>query len=288
MGDAQDIPAPQEPAAAAQRSRGELRTRVVSAIILGLAAIVTAWFGGVPFILFWALAAAAVWWEWLGVVQAAQRPLLGGIGAVAIGGMVAALVAGTPAFALIATLIGAAVAISAAQNRRAWVGAGLFYAAAVLVPTVMLREHAALGFISVLWLFAAVWATDTAAYFVGRALGGPKLAPAISPGKTWSGAVGGTLAGLLASQAVLFASGIAWHPMHTVAAILVVVSAQFGDLLESAIKRRFAVKDASTFVPGHGGVMDRLDGFLAGALAALVIGLIAGGIQAPTAGLLSW
>src|SRR5690606_16437385 len=169
-----------------------------------------------------------------------------------------------------------------------WVGAGLFYAAAVLIPVAMLREHAAFGFIIVLWLFAAVWATDTGAYFAGRAFGGPKLAPSISPKKTWSGAIGGTLAGLVASQLVLFAGGVAWHPMHTAAAFLVIVAAQFGDLFESAIKRRFAVKDASTLLPGHGGVMDRLDGFLFGALVALIIGLIAGGVQAPAAGLLSW
>jgi phosphatidate cytidylyltransferase len=288
MGDENGFPVQAESAAPAPRIRGELGTRIISAVVAGLAAIAAAWFGGAPFILFWTLAAAAVWWEWLGVMQAAQRPLLAGVGGVAIAGMMVALVAGVPAFAFVSTLIGAAVAMSAVQSRRAWVGAGLFYAAAVLIPVAMLREHAAFGFVVVLWLFAAVWATDTGAYFAGRAFGGPKLAPSISPKKTWSGAVGGTLAGLIAAQAVLYANGIAWHPMHTAAAFLVVVASQLGDLFESGIKRRFAVKDASTLLPGHGGVMDRLDGFLAGAIIALIIGLAAGGIQAPAAGLLSW
>lgn len=285
MDDAREMPAQEAPPG---RTRSELGKRVISAIVLGLLAIAAAWAGGVPFIVFWALAAAAVWWEWIGVVQAAQRQLLAVIGAVSIAGMTIALAAGVPAFAFVTTLIGAAVAMSAGQTRRVWVGAGIFYAAAVLIPATMLREHAALGFVTVLWLFAAVWTTDTGAYFAGRAFGGPKLAPSISPKKTWSGAAGGTLAGLVASQAVLYFSGIAWHPMHTVAALLVIIAAQLGDLLESWIKRYFAVKDAGTLLPGHGGVMDRLDGFLIGALVALVIGLIAGGVQAPAAGLLSW
>jgi phosphatidate cytidylyltransferase len=285
MDDAREVPAQARPPVRASR---ELFKRVISAVAAGLVAIAAAWLGGIPFILFWALAAAAVWWEWIGVVQAAQRPLLTGIGTMSIAGMLLALAAGVPAFALVSALIGAAVAMSAVQQRRAWVGAGILYAAAVLIPVVMLREHAELGFVVILWLFAAVWAADTGAYFAGRAFGGPKLAPSVSPNKTWSGAIGGTLAGLIASQAVLSLAGIAWHPMHTVAALLVIVAAQLGDLLESGIKRHFAVKDASTLLPGHGGVMDRLDGFLAGAFVALVIGLIAGGIQSPATGLMSW
>jgi phosphatidate cytidylyltransferase len=285
MNDARELPVQET---LPDRTRSELGKRVISAIILGLVAVGTAWLGGIPFILFWAFAAAAVWWEWLGVVQVAQRPLLAIVGAVSIAGMAIALAAGVPAFAFVSAVIGAAVAMSAGQIRRVWVGAGIFYAAAVLIPAAMLREHVALGFVTLLWLFATVWATDTGAYFAGRAFGGPKLAPSVSPKKTWSGAIGGTLAGLIASQAVLYVGGIAWHPMHMVAALLVIVAAQLGDLLESGIKRHFAVKDAGTLLPGHGGVMDRLDGFLTAALVALLIGLIAGGVQAPAAGLLSW
>jgi len=287
MNDARELP-PQPPAGEARPKRSELGARIGSAAVMGLAAILTAWLGGFLFILFWAFAAIAVWWEWLGVIKAAQRPLLAGVGAVSIAGMAVALIAGAPAFAFVSTVIGAAVAMSAASNGRIWVGAGIFYAAAILIPAAMLREHAALGFVTILWLFAAVWATDTGAYFAGRAFGGPKLAPAISPKKTWSGAIGGTLAGMIAGHLVLFAAGIAWHPMHTLATFAVIVAAQFGDLLESGIKRHFDVKDASALLPGHGGLMDRLDGFLAAAFVALVIGLAAGGVQTPATGLLSW
>jgi phosphatidate cytidylyltransferase len=153
----------------------------------------------------------------------------------------------------------------------------------------MLRADPALGFIAIVWLFAVVWSEDTGAYFAGRFFGGPKLAPAISPGKTWSGAAGGTLAGILAGSVVILAAGIAWRPAHLVVAFLVVVAAQLGDLFESWIKRRFAVKDASNLVPGHGGLMDRLDGFIVAALVALFIGVLhGGGMRSPAEGLLQW
>ena len=266
----------------------ELRTRVVSSVVLGIAALAAAWLGGLWFLAFWTAAALAVWWEWTGVVKAAPRPILTGIGAVAIAGMAVSLAAGAAAFAFVSALIGAAVAMAGAQNRRLWAGAGLFYAAAVVIPAVILRDDPALGLIAILWLFAVVWSEDTGAYFTGRYFGGPKLAPAISPGKTWSGAAGGTLAGIAAGSIVILAAGIAFRPMHVVVAFIVVVAAQLGDLLESAIKRHFAVKDASNLLPGHGGLMDRLDGFLLAALLALAIGFASGGVQSPAAGLLLW
>src|SRR5690606_41186737 len=116
MGDADGFPVQEQSAAPAPRTGGELRTRVLSAVVAGLAAIAAAWFGGVPFILFWAVAAAAVWWEWLGIVQAAQRSLLAGVGGVTFGAMTAALTGGTPACAIASAFIGAAVAGSAARS----------------------------------------------------------------------------------------------------------------------------------------------------------------------------
>jgi phosphatidate cytidylyltransferase len=152
----------------------------------------------------------------------------------------------------------------------------------------MLRNDAQFGLVAIFWLFAVVWAEDTGAYFAGRLIGGPKLAVAISPNKTWAGAVGGTVAGMAAGSAVIVAAGIAWRPLHLAVAFVVVVAAQVGDLLESAVKRRFGVKDASALIPGHGGMMDRVDGFLFAAAVALLIGLVRGGAQTPAGGLLAW
>ena len=133
-----------------------------------------------------------------------------------------------------------------------------------------------------------MWATDIAAYFAGRAVGGPKLWPAVSPKKTWSGAIGGTLGGVAAGLLVAKLFGLAVSPMLVLVAIGLSVVAQAGDLLESAVKRHFGAKDASQLIPGHGGLMDRLDGFLTAAAAAVMVGLIRGGLEGPARGLLVW
>jgi phosphatidate cytidylyltransferase len=283
-----DVQSPQENDDVPPKRANELTMRIVSSVVLGLVAITAAWLGGLVFLAFWTVAAAAVWWEWVGVVKAESRPVLIGIGVAAIAGMAVALAADAAAIAFVCALIGAGVAMASVQSARGWIGGGVVYAAAVLIPAVMLRDDPALGFIAIIWLFAVVWAEDTGAYFAGRYFGGPKLAPAISPNKTWSGAAGGTIAGLIAGNAVILVAGISWHPAHLLVAFAVVVAAQFGDLLESAIKRRFAVKDASSLLPGHGGLMDRLDGFLVAAALALAIGFAHGGMGSPAAGLLLW
>jgi phosphatidate cytidylyltransferase len=139
-----------------------------------------------------------------------------------------------------------------------------------------------------LFLFAIVWVTDIAAYFVGRAFGGPKLWSAVSPKKTWSGAVGGTLGGVAAGLVVAKVAGLVVAPMLVIVALALSIAAQLGDLLESAIKRHFGAKDASQLIPGHGGLMDRLDGFLTAAAAAVMVGLLRGGLEGPARGLLVW
>jgi phosphatidate cytidylyltransferase len=270
------------------KAGGELFKRVVAAIVLGIGAIATAWAGGLIFLFVWTAAAIVVWWEWVGIVKAEQRPVLIGIGAVAAIAMAISLDADAAAIAFVCAVIGAGIAMASVQTARHWTGGGVIYAAAVLIPAVMLRGDAEWGFLALVWLFAVVWAEDTGAYFTGRYFGGPKLAVSISPGKTWSGAVGGAVAGTLAGNAVILAAGTPWSPAHLVLAFAVAVAAQAGDLLESAVKRRFSVKDASNLVPGHGGLMDRLDGFIVAAVVALAIGLAHGGVRSPSAGLLQW
>jgi phosphatidate cytidylyltransferase len=202
--------------------------------------------------------------------------------------MAVSLAADAAAIAFVCAVVGAGIAMSSVQTARHWTGGGVIYAAAVLIPAVMLRADPEWGFVALIWLFAVVWAEDTGAYFAGRTFGGPKLAASISPNKTWSGAAGGTIAGIVAGNVVVLAAGISWRPAHIALAFAVVVAAQLGDLLESAIKRRFNVKDASSLVPGHGGLMDRLDGFLVAASLALAIGLVHGGLRSPASGLLQW
>jgi phosphatidate cytidylyltransferase len=278
---------PPERQPAVGRSGGELGRRVISAVVLGVVALGAAWAGGPAFLLVCTVAALAVWWEWTGIIAASPRSLVVAIGWVAILGMAASLAMDAPAIALVCAVIGAAVAIATAQPGRTWAGSGVLYAAAALIPAVMLRNDTTFGLVAIFWLFAVVWAEDTGAYFAGRFFGGRKLAPRISPNKTWSGAVGGTLAAIVAGSAVLWLAGVAFRPAHLAIAFVVAVAAQVGDLFESAVKRRFGAKDSSSLIPGHGGVMDRIDGLLIAATVALVLGIARGGPSAPASGLLS-
>lgn len=170
--------------------------------------------------------------------------------------------------------------------RPAWLAAGLAYAGIFLAAMLLLR-NGPLGRVAIFWLFGLIWAADTAAYFGGRLIGGVKLWPAVSPGKTWAGAIAGTFAGIVAGLLVLAAEGLPLHPMHAVLGFLIVVAAQLGDLLESAVKRHFGVKDTSRLIPGHGGVMDRCDSLAAASAVALLLGALRL-FHAPAQGLLAW
>jgi len=169
-----------------------------------------------------------------------------------------------------------------------WMIAGLLYAGVLALAPIILRRDPALGFVAILFLFAVVWGTDIAAYFAGRALGGPKLWAAVSPNKTWSGALGGALGGVVAALLVVTVAGLVIAPMLVLVALVLSIASQAGDLLESALKRQFGAKDASDLIPGHGGLMDRLDGFLTAVLAAVMVGLLREGFDGSARGLLVW
>ena len=169
-----------------------------------------------------------------------------------------------------------------------WIAFGIPYAAVLFIAPVVLRADASFGLLAIVLLFAIVWSTDIFGYFGGRAIGGPKLMPAISPKKTWSGAIAGTLGAMIVSVWVARAFGTFNIVTITCVALLLSVCAQAGDLFESFVKRKFNVKDSSQLIPGHGGVMDRLDGFWAAALAASAIGVWRGGFGDAARGLLIW
>ena len=169
-----------------------------------------------------------------------------------------------------------------------WIIAGIGYAGIMLLAPLLLRADNAYGFLALVLLFAIVWTTDVLGYFAGRAFGGPKLLPAVSPKKTWSGAIAGTLGAMIV--AVMVANYFGAFNMVAIAIIALLLSmmAQLGDLFESWVKRQFGAKDASHLIPGHGGVMDRLDGFWAAALLGCLIGLARGGFDGAARGLLVW
>lgn len=277
----------------------DLALRVVSALVLAPLAIGVAYLGGWIFAVFWGIAAVVVMWEWTTLVAGADRSsvLMLSIGAVALAVALAEssiifdsrfsdLRLALAAIVLVMGMI--ACAAMAPRGRGVWVAGGVPYAGAMALAPIALRADAAYGFVAMIFLFAVVWATDIAAYFVGRALGGPKLAPRLSPNKTWSGAIGGLAGAVLAAVLVVKVSGVGSALPATAVAIGLSVVAQIGDLFESAVKRRFGAKDSGSLIPGHGGLMDRLDGFVAAAVLAGLIGLAHGGVDAPARGLLIW
>lgn len=265
--------------------RSNLQQRVLSAIVLVAVVLALTLAGGFWYRILCAGIAGAVLYEWTAMASprdaTAHRIVLWGLLAVVL----AMLLAGVPAATLLIALV-VAVIVGAAHaaygQREFWPVAGVAYAGLSAISLAALRSDDAAGLAATLFLFAIVWATDILAYFVGRAIGGPKLAPSISPGKTWSGAIGGTIAGIVAGGTVALYAGIVWGVLATAAlALILSIVSQIGDLFESSLKRRFGTKDSSGLIPGHGGVMDRVDGLVAAAFMLFVIGAAASGLDAP-------
>ena len=267
----------------------ELALRVCSALVLVPLAIGTAYLGGWPFALFWGAAAIGVLWEWSSLVARHEQfsALLAGGASLALAVVLVATGHVLPALIVVAMGALGAASLTLAE-RRTWVAGGIAYAGVLAIGPIILRSDGEQGFLAVLFLFAIVWTTDIGAYFAGRALGGPKLVPGVSPNKTWAGAIGGLLASVVV--AVVVAKMAALTSLFALAMLAVVLSvlAQAGDLFESFLKRRFDAKDSSHLIPGHGGLMDRLDGFVTASVAAVIIGLARGGFEAPGRGLLVW
>ncbi|MDD7908580.1 MULTISPECIES: phosphatidate cytidylyltransferase [Pseudovibrio] len=266
----------------------DLLVRLLSALALGPFALFVCWYGGIYFSIFMLVATVLVFWEWNLIVNGGNRSLPFFFGVTAL-----LLIAGLAEFHSVgaALLIGCASVPALwafeAKGNGGWLAKGFAYSAASLISLIAIR-HGSVGFELVLYLYFVVWGTDIAAYFCGRAIGGPKLWKRVSPNKTWSGAIGGFLFAALMGAAIAYFTGF----MSVIAAVLLAavlsIASQLGDLYESALKRRFGVKDSSQLIPGHGGLMDRVDGLVFAAIAAYVFGvLLSGQVADPGLGLLA-
>ena len=239
----------------------------VSSLVLAAGAVAAVLVGGWPFVALVLAAIIVMAHEW-SRLMAPERPprrLLTLLIAGFPGLSVLALAAGFPALALaaiaVAPIVGAGAALCIAGAPPGRIAAGTIYVGVPGLALVWLRTHAPGGSTHLLWLFLVIWATDVFAYLVGRTVGGPKLAPRISPGKTWSGLCGGIVGASLTGGVAAMALGAGYGLAAAVGALLALVG-QGGDLFESSLKRRAGVKDSGHLIPGHGGLLDRIDGLI--------------------------
>ncbi|HWT31642.1 MAG TPA: phosphatidate cytidylyltransferase [Propylenella sp.] len=251
-------------------SDSELRTRIVSAVVLAPVALATMFLGGIVFAFLVVLVAVIAFWEWTSITGAVEPFWLriGCLVFLAVG--LFAVAWSRTDWALI--LIGGPALVSLIAGYRLpsplWTGVGLAYVAIPCAGFIVLRRAEPDGLAAILYVLIVVWATDIAAYFGGRALGGAKLWARVSPKKTRSGALSGLAAAVVAGGIVVWLSSAGAVIAGLVLAAPLSVASQAGDLLESALKRRFGVKDSGRIIPGHGGVLDRIDGLFAAAALA--------------------
>ena len=282
-------PGPEPATDTATKRTSELRQRVVSAAVLATAVVLLAYGGGLPFRMLTVIVGVSVLQEWC-AMTGCLRPFgfAQGVTVVAMIVVAVAVLAGAYSLAILLTLAFflVAYAVSFVRLRErprppevrhwSWLSLGFLYAAAFMIAFATLRGDTAFGLAACAFLLAVVWATDIFAYFVGKSVGGPKLAPRVSPNKTWSGFLGGVAFAVLAGGLVVLAYSVQglvegfWWSFVPIAIVLSIVS-QCGDLFESWVKRRSGAKDSGRIIPGHGGIIDRIDGLGAAAVAAVAL-----------------
>jgi phosphatidate cytidylyltransferase len=253
------------------RTPSNLRLRMIASVAMIAVASAALWFGGIAFWLLAVVTALFMMAEWSDLQKVAPREKR-----MAQYGLSVPLAVMAPAslvleehhFFSLGLLAGAAFFV-AIVTRRSALGQGVIYCGLPVLALVFLRRQDE-GLLWAFWALALVWATDIGAFFAGRTIGGPKLAPRLSPNKTWAGLIGGVVAASALALLLHVYYGLPWR--MTLATPLLAVLAQGGDLYESWLKRRAGVKDSGNILPGHGGVLDRLDGVVPVApVAALLV-----------------
>jgi phosphatidate cytidylyltransferase len=269
----------------------DLRLRSLAAAVLAPAVLLVAWLGGIWFELAAMVLGLVTALEWCRMVFRDDR---GQTVIHAVSALLSAPVALRlgPDWALAFICLFWAVSLgrvwTSGDQLSAWRILGIPYVSLPPLAFVTLRGDPALGLTAILLILAVVWAADSAAYFAGRAIGGLRLAPAVSPNKTWAGLAGAVVAGTLAGLVVAELAGLPRLAAIGLLCGALAAIAQAGDLFESAAKRACDTKDAGSLIPGHGGVLDRADGLIAAACAAALLGAWRGGFEQAAAGLLIW
>jgi phosphatidate cytidylyltransferase len=257
----------------------DLGIRTLSSAILIPAVLVVVWLGDIWFHLVVALLAAMMAREWTNIVHERSSAQFALHTAAALCGALLSSSIGWPLTLAVIAIIGiVSLVLAMAQSRRPsiWLVSGVPYVGLPAMAFVILRGDSQAGMLTIMWLFAVVWAADICAYFAGRLIGGRKLAPVISPQKTWAGLFGAIVGGVAAGIVVAYWIGPAdLFSLGLLGGVLAVIE-QLGDLFESALKRHYGVKDSGRLIPGHGGVLDRVDGLVAASLVLAAIVIAAG------------
>ena len=271
----------------AAKASSNLFIRVVAALILAPLTIMVVFAGGWLWILLVTALAVGLFYEWHAIVNAKREPRVFAVGVIGLELIGLALWFGWNGVAFVTAIIAPTLIAFLSAERRGWNVGGFVYAAAALIASVLVRFDPAIGFYALVYPLLIVWVTDIGGYFAGRTFGGPKLAPRISPKKTWAGALGGLALSIVIALAATWLGWGRLVPMLVIGILLSIVS-QFGDLFESWVKRQFDVKDSSQIIPGHGGLLDRLDGFVAAIVFAAIFGFMRAGLDGVGRGFMMW
>jgi phosphatidate cytidylyltransferase len=251
----------------------ELIKRVVSGAVIGAVAFAMTYWSPAAFAVLMAIIAVAMSWEWGRMVRGPMPDTAFIVHILAIllaAGLSASDMAG---LGIAATIVGAiaVAALAFGAGNAQLSSAGVAYTGLPIVALGWLRGDEPLGFLAALLVLIIVIVTDVGAYIVGRTAGGPKLWPSISPNKTWSGLIGGVCAAAIAGALFSWLSGTGSPRWLMSLGFITGLIAQGGDLMESALKRHFNLKDSGDLIPGHGGVLDRMDGIVTASVAAALI-----------------
>jgi phosphatidate cytidylyltransferase len=268
-----------------------LRLRLASSGLLLPVVLVMTWIGGVPAVLTATFVALRMFYEWTVMARGEHNTFLYWVPQLLIATAAFFLVMQVNEFAALFWICLACVIIFAHflfRNPDSWQAIGLLYTLTFLTSLLLLRQSPEFGFEATLFLFITVWSTDIAAYFSGTLIGGRRLWPSVSPKKTWAGFFGGLAAAGIAGIIFAAAYHIPQAPILVLVALFLSFAAQGGDLFESWVKRKFDVKDSGSLIPGHGGLLDRLDSLVAASFAAYALGALRNGLGAPAGGLLLW
>jgi phosphatidate cytidylyltransferase len=270
---------------------GDLAVRSASAIALIPMVIACVWLGGYWFLAFVAALGCLIGHEWTSIVHPGRSlQYVLHIASALSGALLTHFFGVGPAISVIfgLSLISGLMVRFSEGPKSTWSYLGILYTGFPIISLMVLRADPEYGFLAILWVFVIVWSADILAYFAGRIIGGPKLAPRISPKKTWAGLAGAVFGSAAASLVFFYFIHLGDGIVPTLFAGALALVEQAGDLFESSLKRHFGVKDSGRLIPGHGGVIDRVDGLIAATIVAAALGSYRGQGVSAAQGLLFW